>query len=306
MIERPNKVGEAAANIGIVLLLLIIVAVIIFGIISFTHWIFSLFAYAHMPHVGVPDWLPDLFTETNQKGVKLLSAERIGVLGTALFTATLVYVTATMGRASRRQVAGDGPLLRVNLILDPVTTAEERPITIPLKRESRDLRKREVYQPALVEDDERVFNGANFKSLTPSRMLTVQIDNVQTRPFAVARDIKVTVRLSYQVTVRDAFAVGHASAASGTPSVETITLTRYLDREIQVRILPPNSAVSEPIFNLAALNDCEVSVRDVTYCELRRRKPRKAAYGDLFLTLKEDGTIECKEGYSRPEGWEMP
>jgi hypothetical protein len=81
---------------------------------------------------------------------------------------------------------------------------------------------------------------------------------------------------------------------------------RKIRRDVQVRILPPNAGVIEPIFNLAALDECEVAVADVSYRELRRKRARKGAYGDLFLTIKGDATVEAKEGYYRPRGWEMP
>jgi Na+-transporting methylmalonyl-CoA/oxaloacetate decarboxylase gamma subunit len=310
VIKEPNKVRNALVNALVIGVVFLFVVILVIGFYQFGRWVVDVLSHTRMPALGVPDWVLDLFTEQERGKPRHLSAERTGELTTGMFTIVLCYVTWTMGRASRRQVAGDAPLLNIKLFVAATPqTGQPVPATAPLKRE---VREREVYPSELVRADERVFKGNKFNPLTPARMLKVRIDNVQTRPFAVARDIKITIELTFvdphQVVDEDepmSAAMVATLAADGDVDSPAPGV-RKVRRDVQVRILAPDNAVTEPIFNLAALTECEVAVSDVTYYELRRKTERKAAYGDLFLTVKGDGTVEAKDGYYRPRGWEMP
>jgi len=311
MIKGPNRLKKYTLIAALVIAVVIAIWIFISGVFNVVHDIIDVFSHAHMPSFGTPDWLADFFTDRDAKGIRHGSADKIGIIATALFTAVLGYFTYSMGLASKRQVAGDAPLLRVYLLVNQRTqeSTEAKAPNTPVKRESREVREREVYRSELTDDDNRDFRGAMFKPLDPPRFLTVRIDNVQTaKPFAVARDIKIRIAVTHRGTGKlprgaQRFAIDDLDQE---PDPANLPWIRTVERDVEVRILAPDCAVTEPIFNLAALEECEVAVTDVTYYELRRKKARKAAYGDLFLTLKGDGTVEPKEGYYQPEGWEMP
>jgi alkylated DNA nucleotide flippase Atl1 len=310
MIKGPGRFRNYAIVVGLVIAALLFVWIFISGAVNVLHQIIEVFSHARLPSFSIPGWLADFFTDRDASGTRHVSAEKIGILATALFTAVLGYFTYSMGLASRREVAGDAPLLRIYLLVSPRTqeSTEAKAPNTPVKRETREVREREIYRSELVSDDNRDFSGEMFKPLDPPRFLVVRIDNVQTaKPFAVARDIKIRVAVTHRGTgkmPRGAQRVLVDLHQESDPA--SLSWTRVIERDVEVRIIAPDCAITEPIFNLAALEECEVAVTDVTYFELRRNKARKAAYGDLFLTLKGDGTVEPKEGYYQPEGWEMP
>jgi len=303
MIKPPNKAAEWLGGAAALALLAAIATALIVGIFVLIGWLIGFLAHVQLPALSWPDWAADLFTMQEPGGERRLSAERMGALGTAAFTAVLVYFTATMGLASRRQVAGDAPLLNIKLSLVPPTTdAADAAI------KKRELRERGAYRAALESEDVKMFGGAGFNPLQPARMIRMQIDNVQTKPFAVARDIKIAVSLTHRGPGKPPSAIRRkAKIVHLDPRDPSKTeWVHVVERAVEVQLLEPNCGVSEKIFNIAGLNECEIAVTDVTYYELRRRKSRKAAYGDLYLTLRGDGTIEPKEGYYKPRGWEMP
>ncbi len=305
MIREPNRIREFLVNSLFVAIFVLFVVILGFGLVHFLAWLIWILSKARLPSIGMPSWLLDLVTEQNNGKPRHISAERIGGLATAIFTLLLCYITWTVGRASRRQVAGDAPLLSIRLFVPPPTLEGVTKTALPNAPAKRDLREREVYPQDLATADERIFKGDKFRALQPARMVKVQIDNVQQRPFAVARDVAIT----FELTFNDPDLVPDLVSAidSNGPHISApLPAIRKIRRDVQVRILPPNAGVIEPIFNLAALDECEVAVADVSYRELRRKRARKGAYGDLFLTIKGDATVEAKEGYYRPRGWEMP
>lgn len=129
-------------------------------------------------------WLSDLYSTVDPHDkLRHLSPDKVAAVGaafTAIFTLLLVGVTKEMGRASRRQAAGDAPLLRLDLDMAHTATAvtPEAPIDAS-------------YSADLQASDAKRFGEVGLAT-TSSRLVALQIKNVQIQPFAIARDIVVT------------------------------------------------------------------------------------------------------------------
>lgn len=313
MINRTSvwgRVGAIALVVGLVLALIAIVV----GL-----WEILLFLVHLAQHFRISwswRWLQDLYATADDAGRLHPAADKIAAIGalcTGAFTLMLVLVTRAMGRASQRQAAGDAPLLRLELSLSRLPVPPEtspavaesvaehgevarnlaRRLSLRLFQESlRTPENDDPYPAELAQDDVQLWarHGVTTPAVTTPRYVRLKVENVQTKPFAVARDIAVSVSL----TSAD-FRGGMGHGFDPFPEV----------RKVEMELLPPNSSASKRVFDISPLQQFEVSVVDVEYRDLRGRKRRKAAYGQLTIRF-DRGTEQLVDGYSRPERWEMP
>jgi hypothetical protein len=283
---RNSRWRDRVAVAGGFLLLGVLSAAIIVGGVEIARFVLLLVAnlvtHAHVSLNG--SWLQDLYSTLEQDGQRHPAADKIAAAGavcTALFTLMLWRVTGSMGRASHRQAAGDFPLLRVDLSIDAAPVRSAADAGTASATEKHPAKSRAAYPAYLQELDDALFERSVLSN-APARYVRVRVENVQKKPFAVARDVAVTVAVDMP---------GGIDA---------------LVRRLEVELLPPERWKKRPLFDIGPLEQVQASVIDVEYRDLRGRRRRRAAYGQLTVTLQKDGTVSGLDGYSRPDRWEMP
>jgi hypothetical protein len=287
---------------AIIAALVIALIIVITGLLVIGRWVWEVVT-AHLPHPNFA-FITEFFTYED-RGIRHFSAEKIGIAATALFTAWLAWLTRPVGLASLRQAAGDAPLLKLDLSIDSIPDSAQPPKQPQIKvlamdwprldpREGRELYQ--DYRDELRREDREVFDGPHFKVLAPERFIRLRIHNVQAKHFAIARDIKIFLELAYSVTIR----------LEESSHSEVHMVTEPLARRAEVRVLAPDEASTQPVYNVAALTACRVEVVGVEYRDLRGRRKRRGAYGKVDLNLDANGTVTLRDGYSNPRGWEMP
>jgi hypothetical protein len=237
-----------------VILVAIVGWIVVLGVGRFVQIVWGAMVQVPLLSVG-GDGLRDLYSSVEPRDAsRHLAADKVAAIGTvftAAFTVMLALVTRSMGRASRRQAAGDSPLLRVDVSVDPSPSHES--------------------------------NAGALAAGTP-RYVHLTVHNVQSKPFAVARDIAITVQL----------------ASRELPS---LSLARH---RFEIEMLPPGKERRERIFDPEPFTEAQVSVASVEYYDLRGRHRRTAAYGGFTVELEPTGAVRSIDGYSEPKGWEMP
>lgn len=322
-IKRQTTRGRlisAVAIIVVVAIVLFLAVSVIIGLAQVVRFIFGLISDL-IRHVAVRpnwDWLLDLYSTQDSAGRHPV-AEKIAAIGaffTAIFTLALCYVTREIGRASQRQAAGDAPLLRVDVTVDAAAVrgfesaqkdADEGREATSFGMKARP-RKKSVYPEGLTRLDEAIFAANALPAVSP-RFVRVRVENVQSKPFAVARDIVITVALDasrWQPVAQDRASIEESMARSPRD-----VFNPGPERRMELELLPPGRFKRKPLFNVGPFiaegdSRLKVSVVDVEYRDLRGKRRRLAAYGQLTVTIFADGTIKGTDGYSRPERWEMP
>lgn len=241
-IVRENTNANRLIAVLVILVLVLLGIALIVGIVVSMVWLVASIRHLDWSPVGnMVVALAMLFTDVDQHNVRTISIEKVSVLLTALATLMLFVATRQLKTATHRQVAGDAPVLQIDVMLLaalPSSTTKSRV---------------EPYSKSLREQDEELFAGAR---LTPERYLCIKVLNLQNEPFAPARDIKVDV----QIRSHDLPASALPPEVQGLPLELLPKVSPYIVRSVSIPVLGAGRAELHPICNVAALSELEAAV----------------------------------------------
>src|ERR1700732_3507143 len=272
MMNRKRTAADWIGLGAILLGLVIVVVALSIGLLTITSTIVALVAHFDLSQLTARlDGLVSLVSELDENNLRQFSIEKASIALTALATVMLAIATRRLHVASNRQVAADAPMLELDL--------QVRPSGVP----AGPREKVEDYQPELDRDDRGYFAA---QSLVPARYLYLRIRNVQNEPFAPAVNVAIRIQLAFEEP--SARRVNHGDEEAeirGFGDQREKTLVRV----IRTRVIGPSCVEVHPVFNLTPLSEFSASIIDVRYFDLRGRRARSAAYGDVILKLTKAG-----------------
>jgi len=263
---------------------------LVLGAIVFVSWIIGELRHLDLsPERNAVVVVYGLVCDIDKTGHRHLSVEKLSLIFTAIATIILAKATMQLHRATNRLVAADAPVLEINLYPPSEDAPQVEGATVA------------SYPEALQAEDGEHFSGA---SLRPPRFIYLEIRNDQNEPFSAARDVEVKVELRSEdlpATVADLSPVLREMQGELRMGVQ-----KALQRTIATPVLGPGCAQLHPIFNAAPLGELKAAIVSVKYYDLRGKRARSAAIGQVVLTRDKDGSVATEGGYSEPAKWEMP
>ena len=185
-------------------------------------------------------------------------------------TGMLFFATQRLAKATTLTIATEAPLIAFQCrVEDEIRT-------------SHDATYLETYQ----RDDLKHYL---WRAAKPIQYVRLDVQNTQTRPYAVAREVIVTLIL-------------HAKRKSDGMTA----LSSPVVRNVPILIVPPDTAFSVIAFNVGALQEFSVEVQKLAYRDLHSELVRAAGFGMGWIHRTEDGIVTKDWRVSRPNPKEVP
>ena len=312
-----SKTSLRSRILGVIAVIVLVIAVLagftalVIGAGREAFWLIAV--VKHVPYQSLwrslADTVLEIVSTADPSGQRKFAAERIGILEAALTlvaTSLLWYATSTLSRAASRQAAADAPLLRVALY-DYCRDGQSR-LSLP----SGATTSHDAYVNAFAKSESQMGgDGRQARRTTASRYIVFHIMNVQSKPYAVARDIALFASLTTYVK-NDAKAEGvtfmefKESALADARDDAPFKIDETIKRSFRFPILAPGEQATKVMFDVGGLSNVVIKVEAVEYRDLRGEKLRTAAFGQLEVWVQDDGVIVDTLGYSSPQRWEMP